>query len=71
VSRPSDTEIRRHAHRLAAKALTAARGMWDLHRHYPDVDDRDRLECELLQIIGRLREQGGQIEDLPQQGEAA
>jgi hypothetical protein len=60
VSRPSDSEIRRHAHRLAAEALTAALGMWDLHRHYPDVDDRDRLECELLAIIDRHREQGGE-----------
>ena len=59
MSRPSDTEIRRHAHRLAAHSLTAARGMWDLHRLYPDPDDRDRLEGELLAIIGRLWEQGG------------
>lgn len=51
--------IRRHAHRLAADTLAAARGMWQLDRLYPDVDDRDRMESELLQIIGRLREQGG------------
>jgi len=68
VIRPSDTEIRRHAHQLAAHSLTAARGMWDLHRLYPDPDDRDRLECELLAIIGRHRQQGG---DRPQTGAAA
>ncbi|WP_043493776.1 hypothetical protein [Streptomyces viridosporus] len=52
-------EIRRHAHRLAAEGLGAALNMWELDRYYPDQADQDRLERELLQIIARLRKQGG------------
>lgn len=51
--------IRRHAHRLAAEGLNAALNMWELHRHYPDPDDRDQLESELLRIIAKLNKQGG------------
>lgn len=52
-------EIRRHAHRLAAEGLNAALNMWELDRYYPDQEDRDALERELLEIIARLRKQGG------------
>ena len=54
-----DQEIRRHAHQLAAEGLGAALNMWELDRYYPDQADQDRLETELLQIIARLRKQGG------------
>lgn len=60
MSRPSGTEIRRHAHRLAAEGLSAALNTWELDQYYADVDDRDRLEHALLRIIDRHRQQGGE-----------
>jgi hypothetical protein len=52
--------IRRHAHRLAAEGLNAALNMWELDRYYPDQEDQDALESELLRIIARLNKQGGE-----------
>lgn len=52
-------KIRRHAHQLAAEGLDAALNMWDLDRYYPDQAGQDQLEYELLQIIAKLRKQGG------------
>lgn len=59
VEEPRVREIRRRAHQLAAEGLSAALNMWELNRYYPDQAGQDALECELLEIIARLREQGG------------
>lgn len=52
-------QIRRRAHLLAAEGLSAALNMWELDLYYPEQADQDQLEFELLEIIAKLRKQGG------------
>lgn len=52
-------QIRRRAHLLAAEGLSSALNMWELDLYYAEPADREQLEFELLEIIAKLRKQGG------------